>query len=53
MRKGRWLVACAYNNGCSARGHILIHIAFSLDFNDEIQRREKFVDIVKIQQEWE
>ena len=30
MRKGRWLVACAYNNGCSALGHILICIALAL-----------------------
>ena len=48
MRKGRWLVAHAYNNGCSAHGHILICIAFSLDFNDEIWSGEKFADIVKV-----
>ena len=53
MRKGRWLVAHAYNNGCSPHGHILIHIAFSLDLNDEIQSGEKFPDIVKIRKKWE
>ena len=26
---------------------------FSLDFNDEIQSREKFADIIKVQKEWE
>ena len=29
MRKGRWLVACVYNDGCSAHGHILIRIALA------------------------
>ena len=30
MRQRRWLFACAYNNGCSAHGHILICIALAL-----------------------